>query len=295
MGKDGGMTVWNLGSINVDHVYRVPHLPKAGETLAALSYGMGLGGKGANQSVAAARAGADTRHIGAVGPGSDWVLDAMRAYGVGMGEVQICDVPTGHAIINVDPTGENAILLFPGANRAIDLGRLRAALAGAAPGDTLLLQNETSGQVEAAQAATHLRVIYSAAPFDADAVQAILPHIDLLVMNEGEAAELGAALGKMPAVAMLVTQGARGATWHLVGEPAIHAPAFPVQAVDTTGAGDCFIGTLAAGLDAGLAPEAAMRRASAAAALQVTRAGAAAAMPSAVEVDAFLAKADGKS
>jgi len=242
MGKDGGMTVWNLGSINVDHVYRVPHLPKAGETLAALSYGMGLGGKGANQSVAAARAGADTRHIGAVGPGSDWVLDAMRAYGVGMGEVQICDVPTGHAIINVDPAGENAILLFPGANRAIDLWRLRAALAGAAPGDTLLLQNETSGQVEAAQAATHLRVIYSAAPFDADAVQAILPHIDLLVMNEGEAAELGAALGKMPAVAMLVTQGARGATWHLVGEPAIHAPAFPVQAVDTTGAGDCFIG-----------------------------------------------------
>lgn len=284
------MTIWNLGSINIDHVYRVPHLPGPGETLSALGYAQGLGGKGANQSVAAARAGARCHHIGAVGPGADWVLAELAGYGVDLTHVTQQAEPTGHAIITVDAGAENSIVLYPGANRVLTGAMVTAALAGAAPSDTLLLQNETSAQAEAAAlaAARGLRVIYSAAPFDLAAVQAVLPHVGLLVMNEGEAAELRAGLGALPGCDCLITQGARGAEW-LSGAGDLRLPAFRVTPVDTTGAGDTFIGTLVAGLDLGLDRAAAMRRAMAAAALQVTRPGAAQAIPLAAEVDGFLA------
>ncbi|MFQ6773822.1 ribokinase [Cereibacter sphaeroides] len=280
----------NLGSINIDHVYRMPHLPAPGETLEAESYSVGLGGKGANQSVAAARAGARIRHVGAVGPEGRWAREWMAEAGVDVTHVAVGEVATGHAIINVDAEAENTIVIFPGANRTLDAAAVTAALAGAGPRDTLLLQNETSAQVEAARLASErgLRVIYCAAPFEIGAVQAVLPYVSLLVMNEGEAAALRAALGALPEVAMVVTLGARGAEWLVPGEDRLSVPAFPVTAVDTVGAGDCFTGNLAAALDAGLDPAEAMRRASAAAALQVTRPGAAEAMPKADEVDAFL-------
>lgn len=284
----GGMTVYNLGSINIDHVYRVSHLPGPGETLAAASYERGLGGKGANQSVAAARAGARTVHIGAVGPEAEWVTDLLGGYGLDTSQIRITSTSTGHAIINVDINAENAIVIFPGANRTPDAAQVMAALADARPGDTLLLQNETSAQIEAARAAQGLRVIYSAAPFDRAAVFAVLPHISLLVMNEGEAQELRSATGSLPAVDTIITEGARGATWFSAGSEPLFTPAFRVTPVDTTGAGDCFIGTLAACLDAGLPRAEAMRRAAAAAAIQVTRPGAAQAMPTAAEVTAFL-------
>lgn len=285
------MAVYNLGSINIDHVYRVPHLPAPGETLSATAYAQGLGGKGANQSVAAARAGAKTLHIGAIGPGGEWVLRALEGYGVDIRHVALGEVPGGHAIINVDPEAENAIVLFPGANVTLTAEAVRDALVGAGPGDTILLQNETSAQADAARIAATLgmRVIYSAAPFEVAAVRAVLPHVSLLVMNEIEAAQLRAELGALPAMDVIVTKGAKGAEWIAPGREPLFVPAFRVEPVDTTGAGDCFIGTLAAALDAGLSREEAMRRAAAASAIQVTRAGAAQAMPSAAEVDAFLA------
>lgn len=285
------MTVYNLGSINIDHVYRVPHLPAPGETLSAQAYAQGLGGKGANQSVAAARAGARAVHIGAIGPNSDWVLDQLRAYGVDLSGVSLLSEPTGHAIINVDPAAENAIVIYPGANRAVTPAMVLAALDGAGPGDTLLIQNETSAQTEAAAiaAARGLRVVYSAAPFDIAAVRAVLPHTGLLVMNEIEAEQTRAALGALPQMDCLITKGAQGAEWISAGTEPLFVPAFRVDPVDTTGAGDTFIGTLAAALDLGLDRVSAMRRAAAASALQVTRPGAAQAIPSAAEVDAFLA------
>lgn len=284
------MAIYNLGSINIDHVYRVPHLPAAGETLSALGYAQGLGGKGANQSVAAARAGACVFHIGAVGPGSDWVLAELAGYGVDLRHVTVGVEPTGHAIINVDPAAENSIVIYPGANRVLSGDMVGAALSGARAGDTLLVQNETSAQVEAAAlaAARGMRVIYSAAPFDIAAVRAVLPQVSLLVMNEGEAAQLRAAEGALPPLDCLITKGAQGAEWISAGAEPLFMPAFKVTPVDTTGAGDTFIGTLAAALDLGLPREAAMRRAAAASALQVTRQGAAQAIPTAAEVDAFL-------
>jgi ribokinase len=289
------MTVWNVGSINVDHFYDVPHIPAPGETLAATGVRTGLGGKGANQSVAAARAGAEVRHIGAVGRDGAWAVDRMASYGVRTGDILTMDVPTGHAIINLASDGENAIVIFGGANTAMPLSHVEGALHRATAGDLLLLQNETRHQAEAARAAQErgLRVVYSAAPFDAAAVAEVLPYLSLLLLNAVEAAQLEAALGRglsdLPVPEIVVTRGAEGAEWidTRTGATA-RIPAPRVDAVDTTGAGDTFAGYLAAGLDSGLPTTEAMIRAAAASALKVTRLGTADAIPDASEVAAFL-------
>lgn len=289
------MTVFNLGSINIDHVYRVAHLPRPGETLAADGYERTLGGKGANQSVAALRAGARVVHIGAIGASDGWTAARLSALGVDLGSIARVDAPTGHAIIGVDPAGENSILIHSGANRLQDAEVIEAALSGAQTGDILLLQNETSDQVEAAQAARkrHMRVFYSAAPFDPEALQAILPHVTHLLMNAGEAEALCRATGKtledLPVEAVIVTRGAEGAEWIPSVGARVAVPAVKVEAVDTTGAGDCFAGSLVAALDDGMSPEQALRYAAAAAAIQVTRQGTSSAMPDRGEVEALLA------
>ena len=284
------MAVYNLGSINLEHIYKVPHLPAPGETLAANGYSVGLGGKGANQAVAVAKAGARSILIGAVGAEGAVARDALVGYGVDVSRVTFSKTPTGHAIINVDPQAENAIVIYAGANLSITGACVAQAVADATGVDSLLLQNETSAQVEAARIAAGkgMRVVYSAAPFDIDAVRAILPFVSMLAMNEGEAAALIAELGTLPQIDMVVTKGSKGAEWISAGLEPLFVPSFPVKPVDTTGAGDTFIGTLIAGLDVGLDRSEAMRRAAAAAAIQVTRPGAAPAIPDAAEVDAFL-------
>lgn len=289
------MTIFNLGSINIDHVYRLPAMPRAGETLHALSYAQGLGGKGANQSVAAARAGAPVVHLGAMGTAEDWVLERLAAAGVQTsGIARLPDIATGHAIILVDASGENSIVLHGGANMA-----LPAALPGAAafgPGDLLLMQNETSLQVETATLAraAGARVIYSAAPFQIEALRAVLPQVSVLAVNEIEARETFAAFGEdLPIEGLLITRGAEGAEFRdLKAGQVWRQPAFRVRAVDTTGAGDCFAGWFAAGLARGEDVPTALRHASAAAAVQVTRKGAGDAMPDRAEVMEFL-KAQG--
>lgn len=287
------MAIYTLGSINIDHVYRVPHLPHPGETIAAISYAKGLGGKGANQSVAAAKAGAKVFHIGAMGRNTGWALEELRSYGVDVSNVAQINTPTGHAIIHLDPAAENTITLFSGANRQISDSHAARALASARPDDVLLLQNETSAQSASVRLAADmgLRVLYTPAPFELASLQEAIPFATLLLMNEGEAAEMVDALGGLPQCEVIITKGANGAEWHSPKASPLSVPSFRVVPVDTTGAGDCFAGTIAAALDAGLPPEQALRRAAAAAALQVTRRGAAAAMPSAAEVDAFLATA----
>lgn len=289
------MAIWNLGSINADHFYALPHLPAPGETLAAKGFRVGLGGKGANQSVAAARAGADVQHIGAVGRDGVWALDRLGEYGVGTGGVIVGETPTGHAIINVAADGENAIVIFPGANAALDADTVGKTIEAAAAGDLLLMQNETTLQPEAAALSAKLgmRLIYSAAPFEISAVEAVLDHVDVLIVNEVEAAQLCDAMGTVidavPVPNLLVTKGADGAEWYVKGAATIRVPSPSVDPVDTTGAGDTFAGFIAAGLDAGLDIAPAMARAAAAAALKVTRPGTADAIPTLAEVQAFMA------
>lgn len=286
------MTVWNLGSINIDHVYALPRLPQAGETLAARGLTQGLGGKGANMSAALARAGADVRHVGAVGADGLWARDRLAAFGVDVSEVAVLDGPTGHAIIFVDDAAENLIVIHGGANRALPWARVEGALARARPGDRFLTQNETAWTPEAARAARErgLSVAYAAAPFEAEAVRAMLPFADLLILNAVEADQLRAATGRGPGALgvadVVVTLGAEGCLWiGTGGERRLPAPR--VQAVDTTGAGDAFTGFLLGGLDRGLPMEEALSLALRAAALQVTRPGAADATPSLAEAEAF--------
>lgn len=291
-------TVHVFGSINIDYVHRVPRAPEAGETIADLGRAVHLGGKGANQALAAARAGATVRLAGAVGPEGGWARDRLAAAGVDVSGVATLDAATGHAVILVEPDGENRIVIHGGANRALPESVLERALNAARPGDWWVTQNET-GQVAESMAvarARGLRTVYAAAPFVTENAIAVLPHTDVLALNEGEAAALSAHLGgTLPVSAVLVTRGSAGAVWRERDaaddwrETAV--PAFPVTPVDTTGAGDCFLGYTIAGLAGGASPAAALRRAAAAAAIAVTRPGAGDAIPARAEVDAFLSEA----
>lgn len=285
------MAIWNLGSINADMVYSLPHLPQAGETLAATDFARFLGGKGANMSVAAARAGSHVCHIGAVGPDGVWARDRLMEYGVDTRHIAQIDTPTGHAIVAVDQQGENQIILFPGANRAISPDQVGQALFAASYGDILVMQNETNLQAEAAKMGRELglRVAYAAAPFDAKAVQAVLPFIDLLFMNEVEARQLQDTTGLAPdalgVADVIVTLGSKGARHiHAPSGTVQDIPALPVTPVDTTGAGDTFTGYVLAGLDRGMPMAQSMAQAARAAVLMVTRHGTADVIPDLKEV-----------
>lgn len=289
------MTVWNLGSINIDYSYQLPHLPRPGETLSARDFRKGLGGKGANQSLAAARAGAGVVHLGAAARADDWVIGRLTSSGVDTTHIlRHHDQATGHAIILLDEAGENSIVIHGGANRTLQQDQFKSAIARMKGGDFLLMQNETNLQAELAEVAARraVRVVYSAAPFDIQALRAVLPHVAIIAVNEGEAAELADAFGEDLAVeGMLVTRGAKGAEYRdLRGGRLFEVPAFPVEVVDTTGAGDCFCGYFVAGLDRGDDIPTALRLAAAAAALKVTRPGAGDAIPKRDEVEQFLAE-----
>ncbi|KIC40911.1 ribokinase [Ruegeria sp. ANG-S4] len=284
------MTIWNLGSINADMVYDLPHLPGPGETLAARGLHQFLGGKGANMSVASARAGARVSHIGAVGPDGGWARDRLTEYGVDTRHITDADVPTGHAIIAVDADGENNIILFQGANHAISEDQLGQALSSAAAGDLLVMQNETNGQTHAAQLGRELglTVCYAAAPFQAESVTAVLPYLDFLILNEIEAEQLQSATGlapsDLPVEHVIVTLGAKGARYFQRGRDPADFAAFQVEPVDTTGAGDTFTGYVLAGMDRGMPMAQAILQAMRAAALMVTRHGTADVIPDLKEV-----------
>ncbi|MGH1412466.1 MAG: ribokinase [Pelagimonas sp.] len=283
------MTIFNLGSINVDLVYRVPHLPGPGETLASTGFSKGLGGKGANMSVAVTRAGGVCTHIGAVGDDGRWALQRLVDYGVVADHIATSRDATGHAIIAVDDSGENSIILHPGANHTLSESHIRDALQTATSDDTFLFQNETNALSLGVDLARErgLRIAHAAAPFEAAAVVPLLGALDLLVLNEVEAEQLQAATGNsisdIPVGDIVVTLGARGCRWHSSGGVKEFA-AVPVKPVDTTGAGDTFTGFLVAAIDQGMQMDAAIDLAGRAGALMVTRLGTADVIPTLQEV-----------
>lgn len=280
------MTIWNLGSINLDLIYGMDRLPGRGETVSAETKAEFLGGKGTNMSVAAARAAARVCHIGAVGPDGRWAVDRLLEYGVDTRHITQVNVPTGHAIVAVEASGENQIIIFSGANGAIPAETVRAALTEAQTGDLLVLQNETNVQAETAKLGREmgLTVCYAAAPFDAAAVQQVLPYLDFLILNAVEAQQLEAALGlsvsDIPVRDIIVTKGAEGAEW-ISTETGSHQEfsARKVEPVDTTGAGDTFTGYVLAGLDRGMPMVQAISQATLAASIMVTRRGTADVIP----------------
>lgn len=286
------MTIFNLGSINVDYFYKMPHLVRAGETIAASELTIGLGGKGINQSIAIGRAGGDVWHIGAVGRANADYCDVISASGVKTDYIRLIDAPSGHAIVMVEEhSAENQIVVMPAANHAISKDQIVNALAHAKSGDWALTQNETliGPDFLKKAKAKGLKICYSAAPFVAELAADLLPLTDLLVVNEGEAASLSAHLNKdksdFGVAHLVVTLGKHGADYIGV-DGRFHVPAFDVQAVNTTGAGDTYLGYLIAAIDDGMDMQSAMKRAAAASAIQVTRAGAAEAIPLTSEVEA---------
>ncbi len=286
------MAIWNLGSINADIVYAVPRIPAPGETLSSTGRQTFLGGKGANMSVAAARAAAEVKHIGAVGPDGHWAAERLLEYGVGTSNIAEIETETAQAIIMVDPQGENAIILHPGANAEIPHATLQTAMAEAQTGDWLIIQNETNLQRTAAELGKKmgLQVAYAAAPFDAERVLAVMPYLDFLILNAVEAEQLmqatGQSPGDLPVRDVIVTLGAGGADWY--GRSSVeHFDAIKVEPVDTTGAGDTFTGYVLAGLDRGMPMGQAIALAIKAGALMVTRHGTADVIPDLSEVHAF--------
>lgn len=264
-----------LGSLNVDLVTSVERHPRPGETVLGEGLRRLAGGKGANQAVAAAEAGAQVVMVGAVGDddGGHAYLGRLRARGVDVTHVAVRPgVPTGTAIVVVDESAENAIVVIPGANATLDDAAL-SALDTLEPGDVLLVQLETPLSTVAAgcrrAAGRGARVVLNTAPYAAVPAD-VIALADPVVANEHEAALL-ADSGAVPG-SLLVTFGANGASWDGLTLPAETVAADEV--VDTTGAGDAFCGALAAALAAGADREAALRAALHAGAEAVRHAGA---------------------
>jgi ribokinase len=286
--------IFNFGSINVDHVYRVAEMPSPGETLAAGSYQKLLGGKGINQSIAIARAGQAPVHVGAVGSDDGWTMEQVKNFGIDTAHIAQSARPTGHAVIYVDDAGENQIVIFGGANQDLKPVQIEKALKTGTGGDHwVLVQNETNlltDIVDQAKAAG-FRIAYSAAPFVADTVAELIDKIDLLAVNEVEAEAtarlLGVAVSEIAVPELLITRGSKGVEFHSHGE-VYHQPAFQVDVADTTGAGDTFLGSFLAHHCQDIEIAQSLRYASAASALQVTRPGAAIAIPAREEVETFL-------
>ncbi len=274
--------VYNLGSLNIDRVVRVPRIVAAGETIAGGRYEVFAGGKGANQSVALARAGAPVKHVGRAGEDGRWLVERLAAEGIDTRHVRVGTTPTGQALIQVDPAGENAIVVVAGANAEIKPADVDAALSEAAAGDWLLVQNETSGVAHALREAKRrgMLVAFNPAPCDQQVEDYPLECVDLLCLNESEAAMLGGAADaetaaltlreRLPQAELLLTRGEAGA-WHLSAAGRVHQPARSVPAIDTTAAGDTFLGYFLAARLTGAEPHRCLELAAHAAALCVSR------------------------
>ncbi|MDW5375557.1 ribokinase [Halomonas sp. HP20-15] len=290
--------LYNYGSINIDHVYRVPHLVRPGETLTSHGYRQVLGGKGANQSLAVARAGGDITHWGRLGQTDRWALETLSSAGVNTAHIELTAEPSGHALIQVDDQGENSIILHPGANHGFTDAQHGALLASVAEDDWLLLQNECNalGKLMANAADKGMRIAFNPAPMAANVLRLPLDRCRLLFLNRGEAAALveldehddverllDALQRKLPGSEIVLTLGGDGVCYQSDGQR-LRLAAHKVEARDTTAAGDTFIGYFMAALQHAHDTGAALRLASAAAALCVQREGAAPSIPVLSEV-----------
>ena len=291
------MNVVNFGSLNLDHVYAVDHFCRAGETIHTAGYTQNAGGKGLNQSIAVARSGQTLCHAGMLGAGGEPLAQLLEGCGVDLRYLGRTETPQGHAIIQVQPDGQNCIFLYGGSNQAVTPEDIDAVLSHFAPGDYLLMQNELSNFTYLLRAAVGrgLRVVLNASPISGEVLAADLTGVDWLVVNEIECAAIAgcstpeegyAALrARYLGLGILLTLGSEGSVSWKDGVE-IRQCAYPVQAVDTTGAGDTFMGYFVGCLAQGMERKDAMQYAAMAASIAVTRPGAAPSIPMMAEVRA---------
>lgn len=286
------MNIINFGSLNIDYVYSVDHIVREGETVETSGRALFPGGKGLNQSVALARAGTPVFHAGCIGEDGTYLTDYLQENGVDVSHVSKESCATGHAIIQVDKAGQNSIFLYGGSNQAVTEAHIDRTLAQFRPGDILLLQNEISGVGYLIRRASELglTIAFNPAPFTPEILEYPLEKLDYLFLNEIEAAcvagdpdgtiEQSAAEleRKYPEVTIIITMGKDGSVLLHRGER-IYQKAFHVEAVDTTGAGDTFVGYFLSSVLNGFSLQETLVCATAASALAVSREGAAPSIP----------------
>ena len=293
------MKLLNFGSLNLDVTYLVNHFVRPGETEASISRMTTCGGKGLNQSIALSKCGCRVYHAGALGASDGApLLQALKDAGVNTDYViQREDVPSGSAFIQVNTEGENCIVLDGGANQCVSKEYVDNVLSHFAKGDWLILQNEISNIPYIIERAHEIGmiIVLNPSPMNDSVLDMPLGYIDYFLLNEEEAAALSdhaddpiSELQKRyPDAAIIVTLGSEGSVCVKNGTRT-EQPAFPVTAVDTVGAGDTYTGFLIGSLVQGREIDYAMRLASKASAISVTRKGASTSIPELGEVLASL-------
>lgn len=289
------MKIYNLGSLNIDYVYAVDHFVSAGETLASDGMNIFPGGKGLNQSIALARAGAQVIHGAVIGSDGGFLLETLAESGVDTARIQRADGSCGHAIIQVDPNGQNCILLFAGTNHRISKDYIDTFLADACAGDILVLQNEVNGLDMIFEAAykKKMNIAFNPSPFREELKKLPLSYVKWWFCNEIEGEALFGSSDPMQIVenfvaqysgsCLVLTLGSNGSIF-ADGKTLVKQPIFPTKAVDTTAAGDTFTGYFLSSVTAGKTVEQALEAASRAASVTVSRKGASESIPYAREL-----------
>lgn len=284
------MKILNFGSLNIDYVYKVKNFVSPGETVKSKDFIKKVGGKGLNQSIAMARAGLSVYHAGAVGEDGQFLIDFLNKDNVNTENVQISETPTGHAIIQVDESGENCILLYGGANQNISETFADKVLSGFSEGDYIVLQNETNIVPYVVEKASEkgLKIVFNPSPITETILTFPLNKIDLFILNEVEGEALTGEkdenkiieklLSLYPESEFVLTLGEKGAIYFNKNEKLeVFAP--KVDVVDTTAAGDTFTGYFIASLAKGKTVKEALNISTEAAAKAVTVLGAAESIP----------------
>lgn len=295
------MRILNIGSLNIDKVYSVDHFVSAGETLTAGRMDVFPGGKGLNQSVALARAGAEVYAAGAVGTDGQFLLELLRRSGAHMEYLQTLeDAPTGHAIIQLDPAGQNCIIIEPGANGRLTKEYIDKTLSHFGPGDLLLLQNETNLVSYAMERARDrgMKIAFNASPISPELFRYPLELVDWFLVNEIEGQAIAGTeetdhetiletlLSRFPNAAVVLTLGSEGVLYGKGKDRERHG-IFRVPVVDTTAAGDTFCGYFLTSIAKSLTPREALHMASLASALAIGVKGAAVSIPTWAETERF--------
>lgn len=293
------MKTVNFGSLNLDHVYRLNSFVAPGETKACADYRVMAGGKGLNQSIAMAAAGMEVFHAGCIGPEGGLLTDTLRSRGIRTEYLQTLQASTGHAIIQVDDSGENCILLYGGTNGMFTEAYVDKVLSNFSEDTIVVLQNETN-LIPYIMSAAHrrgMRIAFNAAPIGPEVRSFPLELVTWLFVNEIEGGFLSGetqpdaiaeALHRMyPGACVVLTLGADGCLCRM-GNETLRQNAFMVRAVDTTAAGDTFIGYFLCGVSEEMDLSRTLKFASAAGALAVTSAGAADSIPARSQVEQFL-------
>lgn len=294
------MKVLNFGSCNIDYVYELDRIVQPGETISAAALSTHAGGKGLNQSIATARAGGEIYHAGNIGEDGEWLRELLAQSGANTEYLRQCDARTGHAMIQVDSSGENCIIVYAGANALLDDAQIDDVLGHFSAGDLCILQNETpcTAYIIKAASARGLRVLWNPSPMNGAVDRENVGLCSYVIVNRSEGQALTdeqqpekiaqAFAARYPNTALVLTLGSHGSIYR-DGTVSVDQAPYEARPVDTTGAGDTFTGYFAAAISRGKTPIEAMRCASAASAMATETMGAANSIPTLAEVEARIA------